>query len=207
MYSSKDVQYFETIFSIAIRKATDSLTRMIGSKVVSKEAVLEFVQADAFPGILGAEGESFMCVFFTYNGDKSFGEAKDSLQGVVLLVFDLNSADEVANILTSGFTVPEESKKELLSSSLGEFGNVLTNGVLTILSGISGYRLSSSTPKIHQLRGMDVLPYTVDNLKIISDQIILIKTDIVNESHCVKGRFFIFPKDYKAFRNMVLLTD
>jgi chemotaxis protein CheC len=202
-FTSKDIFYFQSVFSIAIRKSTETLSRMINKDVSAEEIKLEMVSADTFPNVLGGPDNELMCIYLSYTGEKLSNPDAPKLRGHLFFSFNLNSSMEIVKMLTQELNVSSEDTSKLMISAIGEVGNVFTTSLLNILSSISGYKILPSTPEVVQHKAGLVLSHIQGQVKMASSDIFLVKTNLTSEGKSIEGQFFLFPEDPEKLKALI----
>lgn len=194
-----NMEQLDTIFTSALKDAAQQLTNMLGSEVVATDPILKEISFEDIPYIFGGSQKIVSGIYMEYHGDPKFIDSSVSFNGHLLLTFKIESAFEIAAILTKDLDVPLDKIGGMTDSIFGEIGNVFGTGFLTSLANMAGCKLLPSVPTVINYKASAILEYVKNRITNYEVPIVLIQTNLYSDKQTIEGKFMLIPENYKSF--------
>ncbi len=175
---------YSILYSIVQQGLADSsraLSRMTTGGVHLRDPNLQFVPLTQVPSIAGGPANVVVAVYLGIEGD---------LNGHVMLLFNVESALNVVDMLLDMPRGSTNSLDEIALSALAETGNVCGTSFLNALSDRTGLRIIPTTPMVVNDMAGAILQSVVTELYLNGDEVLIVETDF-NED--VPGHFLLMP--------------
>lgn len=182
-----DIQFdaLREIGNIGIGNAVTSLAEFINRPVNMTVPRAGFYPYEAIIEMIGGYEELISCVSVRIEGD---------VPGMVLFIFDNASTLKLIDMLMGleeGTTVELD---EMGMSAIQEVGNILTGSFINALSLMTGLEMVPSVPVF----AFDMLAAVLTSLLVASgrvdDKVLAIETELFQDTHQVKGHFFLLTE-------------
>ena len=196
--SAKDIADLEPIFTKAIKDGSLSLGAMLGADIVAGNAMVKEVAFEDIPYIFGGSQKIISGIYMQYNTGVSIPNTDIVFGGHLLLTFKIESAFEIASILTQDLDVPLDKIGVMADSIFGEIGNVFGTSFLSTLANMAGCKLLPSIPTVINYKASSILEYVHNKMDFKNSPILLIQTNLHNDKHMIEGKFFLIPENYKS---------
>ncbi len=204
--SDSEIAHLEPIFSAAIQDGANVLGQMLNSEFNSGRISIKEVTLKDMPHIFGGSQKIISGIYMQYNLDRKLTDSDLSFSGHVLLTFKIESAYEIAAILTQDLDVPLDKIGGMTDSIFGEIGNVFGTTFLSSLANKSGFVLMPTIPTVINYKANAILDYVNARISAKEPTILLIQTNIKNEKLMIDGKFYVLPDDYKSIIRMFSKT-
>jgi chemotaxis protein CheC len=177
------IDVLREIGNIGAGNAATSLAKMIDKKIDMKVPVVQLLDFDEVPELLGG-AENVVCgIFFKIEGD---------MTGSIMFVLDQTSAINLVNLL-----MPRENAEfdEFTVSALQEIGNILSGSYIASLSGLTNLQIKISVPALAIDMAGAILSVPAIQFGQLSDNVLIIQNEFIDtqESKSVDGYFFLIP--------------
>lgn len=171
------------IGNIGAGNAATSLAQMIDKKIDMKVPVVQLLDFDEVPELLGGP-ENVVCgIFFKFEGD---------ITGSIMFVLDQKSALNLVNLL-----MPRDNAEfdEFTVSALMEIGNILSGSYIRSLSGLTNLQIKISVPSLSVDMAGAILSVPAIHFGQLSDNVLIIQNEFIEvlEDKSVDGYFFLIP--------------
>ncbi|MGB9678646.1 MAG: chemotaxis protein CheC [Thermoanaerobacteraceae bacterium] len=173
--------------NIGAGNAVTALSTMIGKKVDMHIPNVKILDFNEVADIFGSPDTIIIGIYFDLEGD---------IKGNILFALDLKSAASlIFNLM--GLKV-EEKFDELEKSALQEIGNIMSGSYISSLSVLTNLEMKISPPAISIDMAGAILSVPAIKYGEISDKILFIETEFVEDDKLIKGDFFLIP-DINSF--------
>lgn len=175
---------YSILYSIVeqgLAHSSKALSSMTTGGVHLQNPRLQFIPLTQVPSIAGGPANVVVAVYLGIEGD---------LSGHVMLLFAMQSALQVVDMLLD---VPPGTTRELdeiAISALAETGNVCGTSFLNALSDRTGLRIVPTTPMVVNDMAGAILESVVSELYVNGDEVLIVETGF-NED--VPGHFMLMP--------------
>ncbi|MBM7560609.1 chemotaxis protein CheC [Fusibacter tunisiensis] len=171
------------IGNIGAGNAATSLAQMIDKKIDMKVPVIQLLDFDEVPELLGGP-ENIVCgIFFKFEGD---------ITGSIMFVLDQKSALNLVDLL-----MPRDNPEfdEFTVSALMEIGNILSGSYIRSLSGLTNLQIKISVPSLSIDMAGAILSVPAIEFGQLSDNVLIIQNEFIEtqEAKSVDGYFFLIP--------------
>jgi chemotaxis protein CheC len=171
------------IGNIGAGNAATSLAQMIDKKIDMKVPVVQLLDFDEVPELLGGP-ENVVCgIFFKFEGD---------ITGSIMFVLDQKSALNLVDLL-----MPRDNAEfdEFTVSALMEIGNILSGSYIRSLSGLTNLQIKISVPSLSVDMAGAILSVPAIHFGQLSDNVLIIQNEFIEvlEDKSVDGYFFLIP--------------
>jgi chemotaxis protein CheC len=171
------------IGNIGAGNAATSLAQMINKKIDMKVPVVQLLDFDEVPELLGGP-ENIVCgIFFKFEGD---------ITGSIMFVLDQKSALNLVDLL-----MPRDNPEfdEFTVSALMEIGNILSGSYIRSLSGLTNLQIKISVPSLSIDMAGAILSVPAIEFGQLSDNVLIIQNEFIEtqEAKSVDGYFFLIP--------------
>ncbi|MBF4691751.1 chemotaxis protein CheC [Fusibacter ferrireducens] len=171
------------IGNIGAGNAATSLAKMIDKKVDMKVPIVNVLEFDEVPEMLGGP-ENVVCgIFFKIEGD---------ITGSIMFVLDQSSAINLVDLL-----MPRDNAEfdEFTISALKEIGNILSGAYVSSLSGLTNLKIKISIPALAIDMAGAILSVPAIEFGQMGDSVLIIQNEFIetNASKKVDGYFFLIP--------------
>lgn len=171
------------IGNIGAGNAATSLAQMIDKKIDMKVPVVQLLDFDEVPELLGGP-ENIVCgIFFKFEGD---------ITGSIMFVLDQKSALNLVDLL-----MPRDNPEfdEFTVSALMEIGNILSGSYIRSLSGLTNLQIKISVPSLSIDMAGAILSVPAIEFGQLSDNVLIIQNEFIEtqEAKSVDGYFFLIP--------------
>lgn len=177
------IDVLREIGNIGAGNAATSLAQMIDKKIDMKVPVVQLLDFDEVPELLGGP-ENVVCgIFFKFEGD---------ITGSIMFVLDQKSALNLVDLL-----MPRENADfdEFTVSALMEIGNILSGSYIRSLSGLTNLQIKISVPSLSVDMAGAILSVPAIHFGQLSDNVLIIQNEFIEvlEEKSVDGYFFLIP--------------
>jgi chemotaxis protein CheY-P-specific phosphatase CheC len=202
-FSDKDIASLKPVVHGCLSEAAANLSQMLGRDLhVTEPDLFEFEVAQ-IPTIFGGSQEIISGVYMGYYGINLPEDNKISYDGHVLLTFNIESAYEMAAILTEGLSVPLNRINTMTDSIFSEIGNVFGTSFISAMANALKVRIMPTVPLVINYRSTTILEYVQDKMKRKDGSVLLIKTKIYAHEHAVEGTFLLIPEDHNSLKTAI----
>jgi len=192
-FTKIELDALHEFINIGTGRAATALSELIDKKVSIKVPEIKIVPISQVPGLLGGPEIPVVGLYFKIMGD---------LSGSILLFFDFESSNQLANFLTAGIADEKTSGfEEIKESALMEAGNILTNSYLNALSDMMDNKILLSVPSYASDMLGAVIDIALIEIAQNADNALLMKTEIDSPGTKLNGSFVIFP-DNESFEKI-----
>ena len=202
--TENDIELLEPMFSRCLKDAALSLSQMLGQEVISGDAIVKEITFDAIPYIFGGSQKIISGIYLAYKGFEPIPEDPPvSADGHLLLTFNIESAFEIAGILSKDLDVPLDRIGGMTDSIFGEIGNVFGASFLSSLGNMVAHRLFPSVPTVINYKATTIMEYVYNKIKSREIPIFLIQTYLHSDKHTIEGKFFLIPENYRSILHFI----
>ena len=202
--STNDLQYYEAIFTLALRKSCNALRQLLDAPISHENARVTIRPRNDLVGLLG-ESDDLTIIHLGFTGTDNSGQKNNSelMSGHLALCFNAISVRTLVNIMTAGLTVPEDKQTDLDRSCVNEVGNVFSAHLLSTIANIGMYRLLPTPPTYLRGRSSEVTQTLIEKIGHVESDLVYIETQFSAEDHHLIGNFFIFPQNIDDINKMI----
>ncbi len=180
MISERILGILQELINIGVGKGAQVLNTLLSHHVVlAVPEVLETTQQGMAEALGLAHSQELACVQMGYRG---------SMQGEVQLLFPVESATQMVNLIIGDGYAPEELDF-IRQATLTEVGNIVINAVVGTLSNLLGFQLQYTLPVY---RGGTIEMIEAQESVSSMEIILLAKTTFTIEELSLTGSMLLF---------------
>ena len=201
---AEDLQYYEAIFTLALRKSCNALKQLLDVPINHAKARVSICRPLDLMSLL-EDSEDITSIYLGFNGSENTKPENRviSLTGHLALCFNQESVRTIVDIMSNGLVVPKDRQSDLDRSCVNEVGNIFSSHLLSTISNIGMYRLMPSTPTYMRGPSGDVVECLLDIIGRTEHSLVFIETVISAADNPLVGKFLIFPRDIDDFRKLI----
>lgn len=193
MIAARSLAVLQELINIGVGKGAQVLNTLLNHHVVLDVPQVTEISSDGLLSAMGIDPhQALSCVQMGYKGP---------LQGEVQLIFPVDAARELVNLIIGNGYTPEELDF-IQQATLTEVGNIVINAVVGTLSNLFGLHLQYTLPVY---RG-GTLETIGSQDKTTAKVILLAKTTFSIEALSIKGNMLLFFS-LPTYRNLEEALD
>jgi len=174
------------LFSIATDNASEAMSKWTSGKItLSLEEVCEVTLGEV-PQEMDVSDELLTMVVHCLEGD---------LGGQLILTFDDENGRHLAASLLGREISTDPEWSDLEKSALCETGNILSGAYMKVLTEAIDAKLVPSAPYFIQDYGASILQQAVVAQAMISDRVLICRTNFQREGESLKWNVFFVPTE------------
>ncbi len=181
------IDVLKEIGNIGAGNAATALAKMLNKKIdmnVPKVNILDF---NDVANLMGGPETLVSGVYFKIEGD---------IEGSIMFLLDIDSSKTLIKLLMNGYESNELD--DFTQSALQEIGNILSGSYISSLSSLTGLNIKISVPSLAIDMAGAILSVPAIHFGQVSDKILIIETQFLQDNDNVKGFFFLVP-DYDSY--------
>lgn len=190
------LDFFRELENIGAGHAATALSTMLNQTVnikVPRAQICEFNQICDF---LNGPEALIIAQLVEISGD---------LSGFILMVQSEEDAQYLSGLLLGGDGGnPDENGNysEMQISALQEIANILTGSYITAISGLTGFTINCSIPKMVIDMAGAVMNLPATAYGAYGDKVLFLETEYHDENRSITGHFFLIP-DIDSYQNLL----
>ncbi len=176
----------QALLDEAMKNVADNLSMLTGREITIDPPMLKTVPlVDLLAhGAESPEAES-VGVYLLIEGD---------LQGQSLIIFGLEDAFYLVDILMGEETGTTQAMDEVAQSAMAEIGNISLASFLNVLSDRTGHSIVPSPPAvIIDMAASIVSAVAVNTMEFAADQLIILDTVFKDAGRIIQAKFWVIP--------------
>jgi len=187
---TKEQKYaLKQIGKVGAENAANSMSMLVNRRINMNVTTINVVGFDEMMELIGGADELIVGILFELSGD---------ITGTVYFILTVEEAESLIKKMTNidNFSLfGDGPSDEFAISALSEAGNILTGSYLAALSDFVQLDIMHSIPHISVDMAGAVLTVGLVEISKISDDVMVIETDINGEQSKgkVRGKFFLLP--------------
>ncbi len=184
--TAPDLMVMSHLFTAATENASEAMSRWTNGQItLSLEEVRE-VDLDQVSSELDVSDELLTMVVHHLDGE---------LGGQLILTFDEQNGRHLAASLLKREICTDPEWSDLEKSALNETGNILSCAYMKVLTDMIGENLVPSPPYFIQDYGASILEQAVLAQAMVSDRVLVCRTNFRREGELLKWNVFFVPTD------------
>lgn len=201
--TDREIDQLKPILFRCLQSAGQNLSQMLGKEIQVSPPMLSTFGVSRIPYIFGGSQKIVSGIYMGFGGHNLPENSPTSYDGHLLLTFNIESAYELATILTEGLNVPLDKINGMTDSIFSEIGNVFGTSFITAMANIIGVRIMPTVPTVINYRATAILEYLKSSMKRKDGDVLLIQTQITADERSVEGKFFLIPEDYTSLLTLI----
>lgn len=180
------IDVLKEVGNIGAGNAATALAKMISKKVDMKVPLVNVLDLQDVPEILGGAEKEVVGIFFKLEGE---------LDGSIMFLLETPSAEALIELLMPGIT--DSGFNEFCFSALQEIGNILAGSYISSLSSLSNLDIKISVPSIAIDMAGAILSVPAIHFGLLGDKILIIENQFIEENadESVNGYFVLIPEE------------
>lgn len=170
------------ISNIGLGHAVTSLAELTNRKINMTVPRSGFFPFEEIVELVGGYEEQVSCVSLNLLGD---------VPGLVMFIFNQQSTYYLVDMLTDQATGSTTNLDELGQSAVMEVGNILTGSFINVIGSMTNLTIRTTVP----IFAFDMLGAVLSSLLVavdrIDEQVMVIETQLFQETMAIKGHFFL----------------
>jgi len=181
------IDVLKEIGNIGAGNAATALAKMIDKRIDMTVPKVNILDISDVPDLIGGAETLVSGVYFKLEGD---------LSGSIIFVLDIDSSKTLVKLLMNGYE--SNDFDEYTISALQEIGNILSGSYISSLSSLTNLNIKISIPSLAIDMAGAILSVPAIQFGLISDKILIIETEFLEDNDNVRGFFFLVP-DYDSY--------
>ncbi|MEK6646139.1 MAG: chemotaxis protein CheC [Candidatus Firestonebacteria bacterium] len=172
--------------SIGVSHSATALSKMLNKKILIKVPQVSILPLIEFPKLLETQSKEDILVGIYF---RVLGKAS----GRILITYSKDSALALADVLMKR---PKNFSRMLTAmdqSALEETGTILTAACLNALADFLEMTFIPSVPQFAFNHTESLVQSIFDEVKQISEYLVVVESEFIETDNKIKGKFFIFP--------------
>jgi len=175
----------ESMLMAAMRQVARSLTEMTGRPIELNGLDIETIPVNRLRTLAGDPKAETVGIYLLLTDEKLSGEA--------ILLMQPEDALCLVDWLLEARPGTTTRLGDLERSALSEFGNQTLSSFLNVLADLSGIPLRLSPPNVVVDMLAVILEAVAMAAAVMADELLIIKTDFVNNECSLKAKFWVVP--------------
>jgi chemotaxis protein CheC len=180
-----EVDTLKEIGSMGASHAANSLSAMIGEKVLIEVPRLAVIPVEEIPSFLGGHEERAAGVFVKYHGD---------LDATFMILFPLRASMEIAGVLLGLQEGKRKDLSEMETSAIQEIGGIMASHFANALSDFLGFKIIPTSPAFSCDMVGAMMDFLTVDLGQRTEKTILFSTTFHSSSKEIEGYMFLAPE-------------
>lgn len=180
-----ELDALKEIVTIGTARSAEACSELLDKKVMIEVPEAKLLPLAEVPAYLGGSDLRIVGIYFQMTGD---------MEGRILLMFEEEAAEKIADELTMGM-VTQENSAELKRSSLMELGNIIANSYINGLAEVLDMKLAPSVPFFANDMLGAVIDFLLIEISQVADRALVLKTDIKADDKNINAHFLLFPDE------------
>ena len=201
--STREVDQLKNIFNQSLTYAISQFGVMLRHKITVSSPSMRFINFSDVSYLFGGSNRIITAIYLEYSGEYEESGEKHPVAGRMLLTFKIESAYEIATILTEELKVPLDRLDEMTDSIFGELGNVFGTTFLSTISQLGGIKLVPSVPKVIKYRATSIAEYVQSKMTNPNQEILMLQTSLGSDDQIVEGAFMFIPDEYTGISHIL----
>ncbi|MCF8009916.1 MAG: chemotaxis protein CheC [Clostridiales bacterium] len=181
--SGMHIDALKEISNIGMGSALTSLAQLVQQKINMSVPNAGFYPVEKVVSLTGGEEKLVSCVSLRVLGD---------IQGTIMFVFEEESTYLLVDFLMGNPEGSTNTLDDMGKSAVQEVGNVLTGSFINALSSMTQFKMITTVPVFaFDMMGAVITSIMAANGRI-EDNVLVIETELFQDSRKVKGNFFFW---------------
>lgn len=185
MLQALEKDAFKEIGSMGASHAANSLSAMIGGKVIIEVPRLDVIPAEDIPNYVGGHENLMTGIFIKYQGD---------LDATLMVLFPYKASLELADILLGRDIGSTGALSEMEVSVMQEVGNIMAAHFANALSDLLGLKIIPTSPAFACDIAGAMLDFLTVEIGQKTDKTIFFSTTFHSFSKEISGYLFLAPE-------------
>ncbi|MCR5397779.1 MAG: chemotaxis protein CheC [Lachnospiraceae bacterium] len=182
--NDKYIDVLKEIGNIGAGNATTAIANMLSLKVDMSVPMVDLTPVEKIGGIIGSEEDIIVGIMLGVETD---------ITGSMMFLLDLSSAHHLVNRMMMRDPEYNEDFDEMDLSAIKEIGNIIAGAYLNALSGLTNLTITPTIPYVAVDMAGAILSVPAIQFGMISDNALIIKTEIGDELG-ISGYFILMPE-------------
>lgn len=201
--TSKETDQLKNIFTQSLMNAISQFGVMLRHNVTVSSPSMKFINFGDISYLFSGSNRIIIAIYLEYSGEYEEEGERHPVAGRMLLTFKIESAYEIATILTEELKVPLDRLDEMTDSIFGELGNVFGTTFLSTISQLGGIKLVPSIPKVIKYRATSIAEFVQSKMSNPDQEILMLQTALDSDDQIVEGAFMFIPDEYAGISRIL----
>lgn len=192
---AKHLDFLKELENIGAGHAASALSSMLSHPITLKVPLAQLCKYSEVCEILHGPENVVAGLLVGISGD---------IGGFILLVMDEDDARKLSGLMLGGMEegLPEAEKNEMQISAMKEMANILIGSYITAISSLTGFKIEVSVPELVFDMAGAVMNLVAVVYGEISDLILSMETEFVDNEESLYGHFFLVP-DLESYKILI----
>lgn len=181
-----DLMVMKNLLTLATENASEAMSRWTSGQITLSLDEVREVDLDQVSSELDVADELLTMVVHHLDGE---------LGGQLILTFDEQNGRQLAASLLQREICTDPEWSDIEKSALNETGNILSCAYMKVLTDTIGQNLVPSPPYFIQDYGASILEQAVLAQAMVSDRVLVCRTNFRREGELLKWNVFFVPTD------------
>lgn len=193
--SANQLDFFKELENIGAGHAASALSSMLSHTISIKVPLAQLCEYSEICDILHGPENVVAGLLVGISGD---------INGFILLVMEEADARKISNLMLGGMDggLPEAERDEMRISAMKEMANILIGSYISAISSLTGFSINVSVPDLVFDMAGAVLNLVAVVYAEISDLILSMETEFIDDDQSIYGHFFLVP-DLESYKTLI----
>lgn len=182
--NDKYLDVLKEIGNIGAGNATTAIANMLSMTIDMNVPMVDLTPVEKIGGMLGSEEDIIVGIMLEVSSD---------ISGSMMFLLDMVSAHHLVNRMMMRDPDYNADFDEMDLSAIKEIGNIIAGAYLSALSGLTNLTITPSIPYVAVDMAAAILSVPAIQFGMVSDNALIIKTEIGGES-AINGYFILMPE-------------
>ena len=182
--NDKYLDVLKEIGNIGAGNATTAIANMLSMTIDMNVPMVDLTPVEKIGGMLGSEEDIIVGIMLEVSSD---------ISGSMMFLLDMDSAHHLVNRMMMRDPEYNAEFDEMDLSAIKEIGNIIAGAYLSALSGLTNLTITPSIPYVAVDMAAAILSVPAIQFGMVSDNALIIKTEIGGES-AINGYFILMPE-------------